>query len=217
MKKKNCLFFILMLLASGMKGEDGVEYLKSFLETVTITSTNLALKYKSNVTSIRIVLFNLGEPEIIRSIHDSTQFRMLERNEEFVVTPNRKTILTDSYHGATMFVPVFFKDQKKGFQIVKRVNWGGVEKTNIMYIALSDVPIRVGEEDVLREITKEDLEREKAEAMQNAEPQPIIEEIEKKEEVVAPSRPRTMPILLAALAFLAVCGTAYFFRKRRKR
>ena len=63
MKKKNCLFFILMLLASGMKGEDGVEFLKKGFETVTVTSTDLTLKYRPNVVGIYILWYKLGESE----------------------------------------------------------------------------------------------------------------------------------------------------------
>ena len=91
-----------------------------------------------------------------------------------ILTPNQDTKIVyeankRSYDLA--FMPVSFKNQLKGFRVTAVSDlrfYGGAVTTNIVYIALSDTPVRVGEIDVAGADEAAVIQKEKAEAEREA-------------------------------------------------
>jgi len=130
-------------LCTVVKGMDGVEMLKRYgsIDSVTVTSTNLSIKFKS----AGLVVPDRPMRGMARRSADYA-----EKNEALVLTPDEETMLIQR-HASITFTPVSFKSQHKGFRILQRIDhrsFGHEVRTNAMYLALSDTPVEVGEDDV---------------------------------------------------------------------
>jgi len=136
MKKfKLYLLSVGVLFANNSVAMDGVEYLESldFVAGFTISSTSLDLT------------FNLQKNFLL-----NMKGRWLEHDEKLSLTPDYQVQFGDGRHLEWRFKPVIFKSQHKGFRIVYWVTGAFVHRHTpvITYIALSDTPIKVDEEDV---------------------------------------------------------------------
>jgi hypothetical protein len=144
--KKSCIALTALLLADGISGMDGVEYLKEnpWVESVSVTSTNVIVKYRS--TRMNEIWEDGPTPTSRRKV----SFQKESYVAELVLTPDQriKTQIEGHRHAPIVtFTPVSFKDQHKGF----RVTWthtDGFAPPVITYIALSDTPVALGEGDV---------------------------------------------------------------------
>ena len=132
-----------MLLVNNSQGIDVSELLEKYGCTalVSVTSTNLTITFKSAGFVVS------GKP--IRGMaRRSAEYA--ENNEDLVLTPDEETRLVQR-DASIVFEPVAYKNQKKGFRIRDIVypHFHGQEGvTNVAYIALSDTPIEVNEDDV---------------------------------------------------------------------
>ena len=140
MRMKHCMALVAALLAGGAHGMGGVEWLNNFLifDSVVVTSTNMVLKTSASLNSMWAI-----------RVHGEEDRRMpwLDRNEEIVLVPDKEVSLSES-HAGVIFTPVSFKNQMKGFRIHYAIFFGGMETKSVTYLALSDTPVQVGEEDV---------------------------------------------------------------------
>ena len=141
MKIKYCIILVSVLFVNGVQGKDGIEFLQNsgYFTAVTVTSTNLTLKFHS-----------IGSGLMINRPEGFSRIRPLEYDKEFTLTPDRVTVLS-SFHYTLLFTPVSYKNQHAGFRITEFIDhhsFGGGEFINYMYLALSDTPIEVGEDDV---------------------------------------------------------------------
>jgi len=72
--------------------------------------------------------------------------------KELILIPDQETSFTDLRHGSLTFTPVVFKNKRKGFRLVEVWNgmsFGqGITTNAIAYVALSDKPVKVSEDDV---------------------------------------------------------------------
>ena len=135
---------IAMLVVNTMQGANRSDFVEKFDPTgwyasISVTSTNLVLEFRPDMPRVPIRLF------------PQRRSRRSDPNEKLVLFPDQKTSLAFGRHGSTVFIPVAFKNQHKGFQILKIADLRSVGRditTNAMYVALSDTPMDVGEEDV---------------------------------------------------------------------
>jgi len=146
-------FFCTAVVAScfgAAHGQEGIVFLKERFETVSITSSNISVKFKSPGGGYS-VSFYCNPPEWD---HPPPEHRWateyIENNEPLVLTPDKKVILNDGGHGATVFEPVAFISKHKGFRITDTNDrkWGDGRTSNVVYVALSNTPVQVGEKDV---------------------------------------------------------------------
>jgi len=133
-----------MLIANGVSGMDGIEYLENshIFHSVRVTSTNLALKCRS------IVRLNILHDRDYYNAHSTSEYV----DKELLLTPDRSTLISDLRHGSLIFTPVVFKNRLRGFRMIE--GWNGISfghgvTTNaIAYVALSDKPVKVSKDDV---------------------------------------------------------------------
>jgi len=123
-----------MLLVGTLVGMDGVEWLKTNGFEPVVTSTNLT------ITPVELQNSSLG----------------IVSGKAAVLTPDRVVRLS-MQHIRVTFTPVVYKNQHKGFRITR---WGTgapasrVLQPEISYLALSDTPMEVGEEDMALTLEK---------------------------------------------------------------
>jgi len=141
----------LELSASGMSAKelffrnlvkkDGVESLKAspWFKSVSVTTTNLILQFSLP-----------GGGLWIWSGDDSEKGSWTEEDDEFFLTPDQETKLSTLRHTKVIFTPTSFENQMKGFRILHLTDdrLGGYITTCLGYVALSDPPIEVHEDDV---------------------------------------------------------------------
>ena len=150
MKTKNCL--ALILFAGTVWGMDGVEFLNGFgfADTVTVTSTNLVVVMtNSHPYATAWGLTVLGKER---------QYRTLEPGEEILLTPSQ-AVHFGSRDLRIAITPVSFTNKHKGFRVTRWwIGSGAARKPDpeIVYVALCDAPMAVGEDDV--ELTMDDGE-----------------------------------------------------------
>jgi len=143
MKMKCFAVLTVVLFLDNAKGMGGLEHLEtsSVFESVSFTPTNLTLKFNP------LVRLNVFHGKERRSTSE-----YVANNEALILTPEQVTALTDLRHGWTEFTPVSFKNQQKGFRILKVINavsFGGGVTTNVhAYVALGDTPVELGEDNV---------------------------------------------------------------------
>ena len=126
---RKCIVCTVLLLANSIVGMDGIEYLKDhpWFENVSITPTHLTVRTSP-----------------------TSRWLGVEPNVEIILTPD-KEIAFSQWDMSTTISPVSFKDQQKGFRILQRSNdrrsrdW---VTFNTAYLALSERPVKVGEDDV---------------------------------------------------------------------
>ena len=147
MQTKCFIGLIAMLFVNTMQGSDRSDFAKKFdpkgwYASVSVTSTNLVLEFPLDKARLLVVQKRGGA----RESHVS------EHGEKLTLTPNCETVLTDGHHVAKYLIPVEYKNKLRGFKIIDEFDarsFGRDVMTNsIIYVALSDTPIEVGEEDV---------------------------------------------------------------------
>ena len=132
-----------MLFVNTILGMDGIEYLSTstWFNSTAITPTNITLTFHS-----------YGNAFCIWKDDDDRNGRWLQYDEEFVLSPGQRYTLSDCRHVRMFFTPVVLKNQRNGFQIVYQVDNRRDHDRYVTeykgYVALSDTPVPVGEEDV---------------------------------------------------------------------
>jgi len=138
MRMKCCVAFILMIYVTDIFGQDENELWvnHNWFDPVSVTSTNLIIKF---------------HPHNRVFITQKSTGRLSERNEELVLSQDRETELSDGRHVRTVFTPITFMSQQKGFKIsliLYGAGYGLGQTNHVTYLALSDTPVKVGEDDV---------------------------------------------------------------------
>jgi len=140
MRKKCCFCFIALSLVSNVTGKDDVSQLSgvkrllsySFIESVSVTSTNMIIRTTSS--------------------EDIAHRWEIEPNAEIILTPNKETVFVTALGGSVTVSPVSFWDKRKGFRVKNNnpspVMYNERRIIHTDYIALSDTPMEVGEDDV---------------------------------------------------------------------
>jgi len=108
------------------------------VKSVSVTPTNLVLE----ISPSRSLWTWNGD--------DTKDDRLTEYGEELLLTPDKKTTLSDGRHVDVIFTPATFQNQMKGFRILHVMDdrLGGYITTCLGYVALSDPPTEVHEDDV---------------------------------------------------------------------
>ena len=136
--------------------KDGIESLNAspWVKSVSVTPTNLVLE----ISPSRSLWTWNGD--------DTKDDRLTEYGEELLLTPDKKTTLSDGRHVDVIFTPATFQNQMKGFQILHKIDdrMGGYITTCLGYVALSDKPTEVHKNDV--EMIMENGEWKKYEKLQ---------------------------------------------------
>ena len=113
------------LVSEAMSRMNGLELMLMYgvIDSVSVTSTNLIITLRD----------------------------FSGNNEALILTPDNEARISDGHHAGVSLVPVSFKNKKKGFKVTHFFNarsFGGGERSNTGYVALSDMPTEVNEEDV---------------------------------------------------------------------
>jgi len=158
-----CLIGIaVVLLVSGVRGENEFEFLEKRFLSVSVTKTNLSFKFKGAGWLVERSNERYGKAS-----------EYAKRDEPIILTTDQKTTFA-SRHVFITFTPVSFKNQHKGFRIAERheppASHRHLAGTSFFYLALSDVPIEVSEDDV--EMILENGEWKKVEREGGAEASP---------------------------------------------
>jgi len=116
---------------------NGVELLLMYpaVDSVSATSESLIITFRDGGLSVT---------------HNGVWRRVaeyIENNEMLILTPGQEASLADGFHGHMRLTPVSFKNKGKGFRVVD-VFVGDKEWRSVGYIALSDKPTEVSEDDV---------------------------------------------------------------------
>jgi len=136
MKKKNVIV-VIGLIANVVLGIDGIEFLEKRFENFSVMQSSLILTFSPSMGRLIIIREN--------------ERRLSEHNEVLILTSEMETVLTDGHHGTTVFTPVFFRNQQEGFKIahiIDQRSLGRIVTTNVAYAALSNILIRMKEDDV---------------------------------------------------------------------
>jgi len=134
MRKKCCFCLIALSLVSNVIGVEamsqlnGIELLLTyrFIESVTVTSTNVVIRTNSSEDFKEIV-----------------RLWGLEPNAEIILTPDKETGFGIIDSEITLS-PASFQNKRQGFQVRSSSH----NTYRVAYIALSDTPVEVGEDDV---------------------------------------------------------------------
>ena len=119
---------------------NGVELLLLYgvIDSVSATSGNLIITFGSGGLFVK-------HKGVIRETAE-----YVANNEALSLTPDNEVRIFDGHHAGVSLVPVSFKDKKKGFKVTHTFNassFGDGMKRNTGYVALSDTPTEVSEED----------------------------------------------------------------------
>jgi len=129
---------LLSELQSRMNGTE-LLLLYGVIDSVTPTSENLMITF-------RFAGFAVKHNGVMR---DTGEY--VANNEALILTPDKEAWLFDGGHANVSLVPATFKNKKKGFRVTSTFNaksFGGDLKSNTGYVALSNTPIDVGEDNV---------------------------------------------------------------------
>ena len=134
---------VLISLVGNLAGMDGVEWWKELspFETVTVTLTNITVKV---IDSEGVSEWGIGFSG------EKYRGRILVPGEEIVLVPDQAVRFRVRRDFRIAFTPVVYKDQHKGFRITRMgtsIHARSFPHT-ITYLALSDTPMEVGEEDM---------------------------------------------------------------------
>ena len=140
--KKIIVSAVSLLTVAAQGADDGLEFLKGvgFFDSVMVSSTNLTLKFKDSD--------RLFVREKQKDVPPYKTSRLPERGETISLIPDLETRLTDGRHVSFIFIPVEYRQKQRGFKIIDVFRWNEPKTNSITYIALSDTPVQVGEDDV---------------------------------------------------------------------
>ena len=152
MKSKYHIINILIVVASCAYGayECDFETIASF-GSVTVTPTNMAIKFKKSTHMVMpdadaVVMNPVGD-------YIKPMEAYMENDEALILTPDKRTRMYQ-YSSGIMFSPVVFKNGLKGFRIHRgsmmssTTDRVGGATNDVWFVALSDVFVEVGEDDV---------------------------------------------------------------------
>ena len=154
--KKICMALTAMSLAYCAAGMGGVTYLENhvWFDSVSVTSTNLTLVFSFRRDSVATVVQDDSYrkyQEAYKTNAWATPWRVMGDGDALVLTPDQTTRLAiRDAKRSVIFTPVSFKNQQKGFRL-SEVSYHPHEwfSTNHCgYVALSDTPVQVSEDDV---------------------------------------------------------------------
>ena len=211
-------FITLILLAHNVRAEWVVEWFKRYarsIDVITVTSTNLSVRFKE----AWFFVASDKRAEDGRRLHSGDY---IKNNEALVLTPDSNEVCLFSHHTQIRFTPVSYKGQREGFQIAEvadhRSFGSALFTSKVTYVALSDTPMEMSEEDVeMIKVCKRDSEGNfyGGEWKAYAPPQPVP-----KGEAAPQTVPRNVPYLwlgLAALLCALLCTTLWLARRKRRR
>ena len=152
--KKCCMVLTATLVACSVSGMDGVEWLKNhdWFDVVSVTSTDLTLKVKNGSLTITQDDSYRKYTESVKTNAWATPWRKssdyIANDEALILTPDQETRFSLEMCAVTLS-PASFKNKQKGFRVKKRI-YGHSDGKSIhtAYIALSDTPVEMGEDDV---------------------------------------------------------------------
>ena len=140
--KKSCVSLTVLFFVNSILGTDGIEVLKKYVDAFTITSANLVVTNHS--TRTQIVWEDGPTPTSFRK----ASFHKEPYEEELILTPDKESSIGRGNSRIT-FKPVSFKNQRKGFRIVREVMYSlDQDYLEVTYLVLSDTPMTLGEDDV---------------------------------------------------------------------
>ena len=166
-----------MLLVGNTLGMDAVEYWNTgrIVNLVSATETTLTLRL-SDFHGFVNQFYTI--PPLKKMISEYN-----ENNEYLILSPERETVVGGTFEPSIYFIPILFKDQRKGFRIVDELHRHNHGITNtIMYVALGDT-LTVMEEDDVEMI----MERGKWKTVEEATP---VRTFIPREELVAEAEER---------------------------
>jgi len=223
MKYIICVAALFACCAQGMDGIESLEKRKLF-ESIIVTPTNLTIRFSEEGQGHRV-----SYPDHRISIPSRGTHDYVKKNEALVLTPDKRVNIFE-FHGCFAFTPVTFKNQGKGFRIMEtfdaRSLRGGLMTNSIAYVALSDTPVQVGEDDVemilengewvkfKREVEAQDTppSRKKNVTVTNDETPVNVAEDEPSEE-----KNKTNMFWLCVVIFHCLLAILWLARKKRKR
>ena len=147
MRMKYWIVLPLALFCGNVRGEYAVEWFKKYqqwsIESVTVTSDGLSIRFK-NPWFFVILDWDKTDNEY------SSSADYIKNNEALILTPDSKTVCLLQQHTRVHFTPVSYRNGLAGFRITDMFTGApyGLRTNNVLYVALSDSPIEVGEEDV---------------------------------------------------------------------
>jgi len=151
--KKSCIILSVFSLVHGVMGMDAIEWLNTSGggEVVSVSSTNLLFQIKANSFTVKQhdmydkFLEESKTNSWAKPYRNSSEY--IKNNELLVITPDGVT----QFLGQNVrleFIPVSFRTQQKGLKIIRISQVLKTVTEVIGYVALSDTPMEVGEEDV---------------------------------------------------------------------
>jgi len=156
MKEIIIILNILMFVINTFATNDWIYGLtnQGWIASAYINSTNLVVKYPPLPERKFMVHYDRWDYTINSCCYSP------KHNEEVIITTNRISSLSDGYAGVGYdFTPVVFTNQLIGFRIDysltvidQSLPEGFYSTNNVWYVALSDTPVEVGEEDVEGEL-----------------------------------------------------------------
>jgi len=228
MRMKYWTVLTLALFCGNVRGEYAVEWFEKYqqwsIESVTVTSSGLNIRFKNPWF---LVFLDWDKKEWDKNMYRSSA-DYIKNNEALILTPDNKTVCLGQQHTQVHFTPVSYRNGLAGFRITDMFTGApyGLRTNNVLYVALSDSPIEVGEEDV--EMVKDKGEwikferegevqdtppsREKTVvATQDETPANVAEDEPSEEETNANN------LWLYALIPLCLLALLWLVRKKRKR
>jgi len=138
-------------LAGNLRGAYEFEVQKGEDISLSVTSTNLMIKFNAVGWGI-LPDADAEYPEF--ELRGSREYK--ENDKPLILTPDKRTEFYTREGRAYRFAPIAFLNKQKGFRIAYTTGSLTLQNgevvysatTNIMYVALSDSPVQVGEEDV---------------------------------------------------------------------
>jgi len=148
MKRFFSLFLIFGSLTCHAQETDIVAHLvgensNGWFESISVTSTGIVFQTR------RPLLYSLYEKNS-PPLRSQYKDRIPEQQETIILTPNFEIFFGDGHHVTYLFTPVTFKNNLEGFRVFQTF-FPNPASIKIWYVALSDVPVPVEEEDLTDE------------------------------------------------------------------
>jgi len=143
----------LALFANHLHGSDEFSALDyRWIKFVSLTPTNIVLKSGRG----GIIVFGPDMKEYQLEHHKQFKIKyhddwMLQENVEFTIPLDKEVRFSDRRHIQVNYNPVEYENKQRGFQIIDRQFWFGMDNANVIrYVVLNDKPEEAREEDVVR-------------------------------------------------------------------
>ncbi|MCL1856839.1 MAG: hypothetical protein FWF84_04250 [Kiritimatiellaeota bacterium] len=140
------IIMVFTLLVNTAPGMDIYEFFRRYRDSVAsveVTSTNVSIWFKSNWFGT--------EQERLNPMTSRTSSDYMKNNEPMVLPYDKEACIFDN-HVTIIFTPATFKGGLKGFMITEEhippPTHTHLASTNYVYVAMSDAPVDVGEDDM---------------------------------------------------------------------